>query len=199
MAKPKKNKGRRLPKFIRKSQFERMIEQINRSCITGCRNYAILLIMHEAGLRNSEVTNLMLADISFEGNGYIYVQEGKYGVDRFIPMTSRLKEALEEWAESRPDSDYFFSTMKGGQLDTRYIRELCYRLSEQAGVYIQDGKEKKKVNPHALRHSFATNLMRNGQFNIREVQHLLGHSDISTTQIYTGIVMTDIEEKFKSL
>lgn len=187
---------RKLPKFITQNQFKKMLSQINRNCATGCRNYAILMMMYGAGLRVSEVCNLALADVNFE-TGLIYVQEGKGGKDRFVPMTDDVMQALQDWAKIRPESEYFFCTLKGGQLDTRYIREMCYRISRKAGVYIQDGKKIKPVNPHALRHSFATEILKSGDFNIRELQELMGHSDISTTQIYTHVVLDDVAEKFK--
>jgi len=188
--------ARKLPKFISQNQFKKMLDQINTNCITGCRNYAILMIMYGAGLRNSEVCNLTPADVNFE-TGLIYIQEGKGGKDRYVPMTEDLMEALKNWAEIRPDSEFFFSTMKGGQLSDRYIRDLCYRTSEKAEVYIQDGREKRPVNPHALRHSFATETLKSGDFTIRELQELMGHSDISTTQIYTHVTLDGIAEKFK--
>lgn len=188
--------ARKLPKFINQSQFKKMLDQINTNCITGCRNYGILMVMYGAGLRNSEVCNLTPADVNFE-TGLIYIQEGKGGKDRYVPMTDDLKQVLQDWAEARPDSEFFFSTMKGGQLSDRYIRDLCYRTSEKAEVFIQDGKKKRPVNPHALRHSFATETLNSGDFTIRELQELMGHSDISTTQVYTHVTLEGITEKFK--
>lgn len=188
--------ARKLPKFISQSQFKKMLDQINRNCITGCRNYAILMIMFGAGLRNSEVCNLTPADVNFD-NRMLYIQNSKYDTDRYVPMTDDVLESLQKWSECRPESEYFFSTMKGGRLDARYIRELTYRISEKSGVYLQDGIKKKQVNPHALRHSFATEQLKSGDFNIREVQELMGHSDISTTQIYTHVTLDGIAEKFK--
>lgn len=155
------------------------------------------MTMYGAGLRNSEVCNLTVPDVDIE-NGLIYVQQGKYGVDRYVPMTDDILKATKAWLEFRPKSEFFFCTLKGGQLDTRYIREMTYRISEKAGVYIQDGREKKKVSPHKLRHSFATDLLKSGDFNIREVQELLGHSNISTTQVYTHVAIEDIAKKFKN-
>lgn len=188
--------ARKLPKFISQSQFKKMLNQINTNCITGCRNYAILLVLYGAGLRNSEVCNLAAADVNFETE-LLYIQDGKGGKDRYVPMTDDLMDSLRDWGEVRPDSPFFFSTMKGGQLDTRYIRDLCYRTSEKAEVFIQDGRKKKLVNPHALRHSFATETLKSGDFTIREVQELMGHSDISTTQVYTHVTLEGITEKFK--
>lgn len=188
--------ARKLPKFISQNQFKKMLDQINTNCITGCRNYAILLVMYGAGLRNSEVCNLAPADVNFE-TGFIYVQQGKGKKDRYVPMTVDLMEALKNWADIRPESKFFFSTMKGGQLSDRYIRDLCYRTSEKARIYIQDGKEQKLVHPHALRHSFATETLNSGDFTIRELQELMGHSSVSTTQVYTHVTLGELAEKFK--
>lgn len=189
--------ARKLPKVIKQNQFLNMLNQINCKCATGNRNYAILMTMYRAGLRVSEICNLSLPDMDFD-TGLIYVQNSKYDKDRYIPIDSDVDAAAKAWLEIRPNSDFFFCTLKGGQLDTRYIREMCYRISEKAGVYIQDGREKKKVSPHKLRHSFATDLINSGDFNIREIQELLGHNNISTTQIYTYVSIAEMAKKFKN-
>ncbi len=155
----------------------------------------MLMMMYRDGLRVSEVANLALADVNFAENT-IYVQQGKGKKDRKLPLDSEAKTACLEWLKVRPEGEYFFCTLKGGQLDTRYIRDVCYRKSTEAGVFIQDGKEKKPVSPHKLRHSFATDILRSGDFNIREVQELLGHSSIQTTQIYTHVAIDELQDKF---
>lgn len=186
--------ARKLPKFINQNQFIEMINQININCATGSRNYAMLMIMYRAGLRVSEVANLALPDMDFE-TGLIYIQDSKENKDRYVPMDIDIIKSCQQWLKFRPESEFFFCTMKGAILDTRYIREMCYRISEKAGVYIQDGREKKKVNPHALRHSCLTSLLREG-LNIREVQEIAGHSSISTTQIYTHVAIDELQDKF---
>lgn len=187
--------SRKLPKFINEKQFIQLISQINVNCATGARNYAMLMIMYKAGLRVSEVANLALPDMDFNTE-MIYIQGGKGNKDRYVPTDIDIIESAKRWLEFRPKSEFFFSTHKGGKLDTRYIREMTYRVSEQAEVYVQDGREKKKISPHVLRHSFATQGLRNEEFNIRELQELMGHSDISTTQIYTSVVLEDLKKKF---
>ena len=194
--KTKKRRGRKLPKFVREDQFRRMMATLNRKCITGCRNYAILMTIYEAGPRISEVANLTPADIYLD-EGLIFIQQGKYGVDRYVPITNDLLDALQDWSNRRPESDYFFCTLKGTQLAPHYIRAMCYRVAENAGVYLQVGKEKRKPSPHKLRHGFATNLLNSGDYNLREVQDLLGHEKISTTQIYTHVAMDKMVEKFR--
>lgn len=185
----------KLPKTISETDAVKMLSAINTKCPTGCRNYAILMMMYREGLRVSEVANLTVPDINFEENT-IYVQQGKGKKDRIIPLDAEAKTACLEWLKIRPDSEYFFCTLKGGILDTRYIRDVCYRMSEKAGVFIQDGKEKKLVSPHKLRHSFASDLLKTGDFNIREIQDLLGHSNIQTTMIYTHVAISDLQAKF---
>lgn len=185
----------KLPKTISETDAVKILNQINRKCPTGCRNYAMLMTMYKAGLRVSEICNATVPDFNFE-TGLIYVQNGKYNRDRYIPMDHDVIEACKAWLERRPESEYFFCTLKGGQLDTRYVREVCYRISDHAGVFIQDGKEKVLVSPHKLRHSFATGLLKSGDFNIREVQELLGHASLNTTMIYTHVAIDELKDKF---
>lgn len=85
--------------------------------------------------------------------------------------------------------------MQGGKLNQRYIREMCYRLSKKAGVYIQDGTEQKPVSPHKFRHTCFTEMLREGTANIREIQQLAGHSSLNTTMIYTHVVMDELQAK----
>ncbi len=195
----------KLPKIIDQRGVKKMLSQINVGCPTGCRNYAIIIMMYRAGLRVSEVCKLTPSDMNFE-TGLIYVQQSKgrgkikdgkkvqEKKDRYVPMDNDIIKACQAWLAIRPESDYFFCTLEGGQLDQRYIREVCYRLSTKAGVYIQDGDKKKKVSPHKLRHTMATELLREG-FDIREVQETLGHSSVATTQVYTHVVQDELQAK----
>lgn len=184
----------KLPKIISKNDVQKLLKQININCPTGIRNYAIVMTMYRSGLRVSEICKLMLQDVNFE-TGLLYVQNGKGDKDRYVPMDNDIIKACQEWLTIRHESEYFFSTLEGGILDPRYIREVCYRISKKAGVFIQDGAEKKPVSPHKLRHTFLTECLRSGEFNIREVQELAGHSSVSTTQIYTHVVMEELQAK----
>lgn len=184
----------KLPKIIDRRSVTKMLNQINTNCPTGIRNYAIVMMMYRAGLRVSEVCKLAFSDMDFE-TGLIYVQQGKGKKDRYVPMDSDIVKTCQEWLTVRPESEYFFCTLEGGILDQRYLREVCYRISKKAGVYIQDGVEKKPVSPHKLRHTYATELVREGDCNIRDVQELLGHSSVATTQVYTHVVLEDLQEK----
>jgi len=186
----------KLPKIVSQDNVIKILSKINTRCPTGCRNYAIIMTMYRAGLRVSEICNLTLSDVNFN-TGLIYVQQGKGGKDRYVPMDSDIKKAMQAWLKIRPESQYFFCTLKGGQIDTRYVREMCYRLSRKANVYIQDGIEKKPVSPHKFRHSCLTSLLKEG-FNIRQVQEIAGHSNLNTTMIYTHVIIDDLKEKMQN-
>lgn len=192
----KKKYAKKLPKFINEQQLDKMIEQINSGCTIGARNMAILVVLFRSGLRVSEITNLIPEDLDFI-NGLILVQSGKGNKDRYTVMDQKTAEVLEHWLKLRPRSIYLFPTFKGGKLDTRYIRQMCYRISEKAGVYLQDGKEKKLVNPHALRHGFATRALNELDMNIREVQEMLGHENLSTTSVYTHVNPLGLAKKYR--
>lgn len=186
----------KLPKIVDKKGVMGMLSHINTKCPTGIRNYAIMIMMYRAGLRVQEVCDLGLSDANFE-TGLLYVQQGKGKKDRYLPMDDDIIKALKAWLMISPESKYLFCTLQGGQLDQRYIREVCYRISEKAGVFINDGQTQKRVSPHKLRHTLATELLREGTCNIRDLQELLGHGDIKTTMVYTHVVMDELQEKIK--
>ena len=189
----------KLPKIVDKKGVRAMLNQINTDCPTGIRNYAIVVILYRAGLRVSEVCKLTLSDVNFE-TGLLYIQQAKgpegKKKDRYVPMDGDIIKSAQAWLAIRPESEYFFCTLQGGQMDQRYIREVCYRISKKAGVYIQDGDKQKPVSPHKFRHTMATELLREG-FDIREVQEELGHSSVVTTMIYTHVVMEELQSKIK--
>lgn len=186
----------KLPKIIDRRSVTKMLNQLNTKCPTGIRNYAAIMMMYRAGLRVSEVCKLTPSDMNFE-TGLIYVQQskGKKGKkkDRYVPMDSDIIKTCQEWLKVRPESEYFFCTLEGGIMNQRYIRQVCYRISEKAGVFIQDGAEKKLVSPHKLRHSFATESLNEGA-DIRTVQELLGHENLSTTQVYTHVTIDGLKK-----
>lgn len=196
-----KKRQRKLPKTITESQALEILNGINKETISGCRHYAVIMTMYRAGLRVSEICNLTLADMNYE-KGLIFVQDGKGQKDRYVPMDAEIVAATKAWLEVRPETkeQWFFCAYSknkvGKKLSTDNVKNMCYRTSDNANVYIQNGAESKKVSPHKLRHSALTNLLNEG-FNLRQVQEIAGHEDISTTQIYTHIAIDDLAEKFK--
>ena len=187
----------RLPKTISEKEFNQIISKINTKCPTGLRNYTMMVIMYRSGLRVSEIANLSATGNILYDDDMIYIQAGKGKKDRYTVLDTETSEACKRWQAIRPESEYFFSTLKGGRLDERYIRDLCYRKSTEAGVFVQDGLKQKPVNPHVFRHSFATHCLNDLGFDIREVQEMLGHASIATTQIYTHIKPKGLAQKYK--
>ena len=192
----KKRQPRKLPKVISREAVDRLFKGINTRCPTGLRNRTALEIMYRCGLRVSEACHLSPDDIDFK-QGFIYVQQGKGNKDRMVPMDLIIQNWCRKWFGTRPKgSQWFICTLKGGQVDDRYFRQVLERLSAKAGVYINDNHQKKPVHPHTLRHCYATELIEDG-FNIAEVKELLGHSSIATTQKYLSVRPSQLAEKIR--
>lgn len=193
-----KRKKRKLPKVLSEPEINLMFSVPNIKTKSGIKNRAMLETMYRAGLRVSEVCNLTPSDVNL-AQGDIYVQDGKGGKDRHVSIGSRLCEWLKKWDEVRPESEWYFCTFQGNQTQTIQVRAMCYRISKKAGVFIQDGKKRKPVSPHVLRHSYATRLLESGELNLREIQQLLGHENLSTTQMYTHVCNKALDAKIKAL
>jgi site-specific recombinase XerD len=195
----KKHKGRKLPKVLNAQQVDKLFAPINIECNTGLRNRTICETMLCAGLRVSEICNLAPGSVDFTED-MIHIIDGKGGVDRNVPIRPSLREWLEKWDEIRPrDSEFFFCAVnKGTQLLPRYLNQVLERLSNKSGVFLQDGQKQVPVSCHKLRHTCATNWLREG-FSLPEIQRLLGHSNIQTTLIYLEVSMEDIKNKMMKL
>jgi len=105
-------------------------------------------------------------------------------------LTDYLNDLLEAWRNIRPKSNYFFSTLKGRKLSDRYIQQMVKRYALKAGI-------NKRISPHILRHTFATEYYRQTK-DIETLRRILGHSDISTTTIYITLANIDVENGMKS-
>jgi site-specific recombinase XerD len=190
----KPRKPKKLPKILKAEQLEKYLAAINTDTDQGIRQMAISQIMILAGLRIQEICDLTIDDVDLIGDD-LFIQQSKNSVDRHVPIGATLKHWLEQWQAVRPEgSDYFFCSRKGTQLFQRNVREMVYRLADQARIFIRDGAKKAKIHPHLFRHVYATRLLDNG-YNIRQVQALLGHKSVVTTQIYTEVNMEDIRKK----
>jgi len=184
----KKQRKVKLPKKLEKDEVKRLLDAPNRSAITGLRNRCMMELMYRAGLRVSEVCGLKPRDISLK-NHIIQVWEGKGG-DRTTAFAegTALDFLLEEWVRRRKiecaKSDYFFCTIRGGQVSTRYVQQMMKRMGRRAGF--NDDDVETRITPHKLRHTFATEFLEAGG-KIEHLQLLLGHKHIATTQIYMHI------------
>lgn len=178
-------KAQSLPKVLSLKEVERLILTPNVNEVLGLRDRAILEVMYATGLRVSELTKLKLADLHMS-LGLIQTI-GKGDKERIIPLGDMAIEWVEQYLKysrtklekKEKRSPYLFLNHHGNKLTRQGIWKNLKAIVKQSGI-------EKEVTPHTLRHSFATHLLENGA-DLRIVQELLGHADISTTQIYTHI------------
>ncbi|MCK4321753.1 tyrosine-type recombinase/integrase [candidate division WOR-3 bacterium] len=185
---------RKLPEFLTEEEQKVLLKQPNHRYPTGQRNHLMMKLMLDIGLRLSEATNLKWKHIDLM-SGKLMVRDGKGEKDRTLWIGEKDIELLEKWRERQlektdRDPEYVFTTLKGTPVKNRYVQFMVKRYSEKAGIT-------KNISPHTLRHTFATDLYRETK-NIRIVQKALGHSDLSTTMIYTHIVDDELEEAMKN-
>ena len=185
------SKGRRLPEVLSEEELDALLSQPNPRYPTGKRNLALMAVMADAGLRVSEASNLEARDVNFN-TGKIKVRAGKGDKDRILWTGDRTLAWLQSWLEVRPPGKgKLFTTLKGAPLQSRYIRSMVKRYAQKAGI-------EKDVHPHTLRHTFGTDLFRETK-DIRMVQKMLGHADLSSTMLYTHIIDDDAEAAMRSL
>ena len=177
--------GRHLPEVLTVEEIDRMIACIDMSKPEGQRNRAIIETLYGCGLRVSELVGLKMSQIYAEDE-YVVVQ-GKGNKQRAVPISAVALEQIALYVEQtrshqtvkRGSEDILFLNRRGGQLTRVMVFYIVKELCELAGI-------RKVVSPHTLRHSFATHLLDAGA-DLRSVQALLGHENLSTTQIYTHI------------
>lgn len=168
---------RHLPAVLSEAQVEALLAAPPRESWAGCRDRAMLELLYATGLRVSELVKLPR---SARHDGYLVVR-GKGGKERLVPYGDRAAAALDAWQDRRgdPDSPWAFVNNRGRPMTRQNFWERLRRYALQAGV-------RGKVSPHVLRHAFATHLLAHGA-DLRAVQAMLGHADISTTEIYTHV------------
>jgi integrase/recombinase XerD len=184
----------KLPRVLLMEEVDRLIEIPDRSKPQGVRDNALLEILYGTGMRVSELIGLDLDDIHLS-MGFVRVF-GKGGKERIIPLGGKSIEACKRYVEeARP---VFIAKQKGAQAlfvnmrGTRLTRQGCWKLLK--GHALNAGIQ-KELTPHILRHTFATHLIENGA-DLRAVQEMLGHADISTTQIYTHVSRSRLKEVY---
>jgi integrase/recombinase XerD len=179
---PKREK--RIPSVLTKQEVLDLFKAISNK-----KSKLMISLLYASGLRVSEITNLKIDDLDFEEKiGHVRQAKGKK--DRIFNIPEFLREELKKQFEKQKEfnQQYLFSGPKG-KISERNIQKIVKNTKEKAGI-------KKEVHPHTLRHSFATHLLENGT-DIRKIQELLGHADLSTTQIYTHISTQELK-KIKS-
>ena len=185
----------RLPKFLSQDEAKKLLNAPKESDLFGIRDKAILELLYSGGLRVSELTNLNISKIRLN-SGEIKVL-GKGRKERIVLIGSEAKTALNTYLEhSRPilnksqNSDALFLNKYGGRLTQRSVQQKVRNYSIRASI-------SGDIHPHTLRHSFATHLLEGGA-DLRVVQELLGHSNPSTTQIYTHVTTAQAKKVYLS-
>ena len=181
---------RSIPEVLTDEERAALLKRPNLKVPTGLRNHCMMRLMANLGLRVSEVLNLRVNDIDWI-SGRLVVKGGKGNKDRVLWLNELDLEILGRWRGRRSvQAEILFTTLQGEKLIDRYVRAMVKRLAKSAGIA-------KDVHPHTLRHTFATDLYRETK-NIRLTQKALGHSDLSTTMIYTHIVDDELEDALKT-
>ncbi|HPG30777.1 MAG TPA: site-specific tyrosine recombinase XerD [bacterium] len=190
---PKRTK--KLPNYMTDDEIKKILESPDLNELTGIRDRAMLEILYGSGVRVSELTGLRLKNLYLE-QGYIKVF-GKGSKERIIPIGKYAEESIKNYLAnsrhklSKPFSeDYLFLTRKGEKFTRQAINKMVFQYGVKTGV-------QRKITPHLFRHTFATHLINNGA-DLRAVQEMLGHSDISATQIYTHLDLRYIKEVHKN-
>jgi len=180
---------KKLPTVLEPEEAQSLLKQPNKRYPTGLRNKAMMSLMLHCGLRVSEVVNLRPGKINLT-KGKLRVDSGKGNKDRDLAIPEYLTDLFDSWRKKRPESNFFFSTLKGKKLSSRYLQQMVKRYAQKAGI-------NKRVSPHTLRHTYGTQYYRQTK-DIETLRKILGHSDISTTTIYITLANIDVENGMKS-
>jgi len=186
---------KKLPHFLSKDETKRLMNGPAGDGPLALRDVAILKTLYSAGLRESELCGLNLADVDFDGS--VVIVRGKGKRERLGFLGESAKEAIASWLEARlallehlhRQSEAVFLNKNGTRLTTRSVRRLLAKYRTAAGV-------DKRTTPHTLRHTFATHMLDAGA-DIRGVQELLGHKNLTTTQVYTHVSTQRLQDSYK--
>ena len=186
---------KRLPTFLSLDEVEKLLAQPDIATPLGLRDKAMLELLYSTGLRVSELTAVRTGDVQME-MGYVRCI-GKGDKERVVPVGKQALAILRQYLrEARPAllrrgaSPYLFVNRLGGRMSRVGFWKLLAAYGRRAGL-------RRKLSPHKLRHSFATHLLERGA-DLRSVQMMLGHADISTTQIYTHVVQERLKSIYKA-
>lgn len=186
------NIGRKLPDTLSYEEIEKIISFIDLTKPEGERNKAMIEVLYGCGLRVSELVNLQLSNIYFNDKFIRII--GKGNKERLVPVGNAVLKQINNYLEhsrnhivAKPGfEDILFLNRRGGQLTRVMVFTIIKELSIKAGI-------RKKISPHTFRHSFATHLVEGGA-DLRAVQEMLGHESITTTEIYTHLDRTYLQQ-----
>ena len=178
------------PRFLNKDETKRFFTAINTKRGTGVRNYSLFLFFLDTGARLSEALSLEMSNLDLEyGRAFI---KGKGAKERYIFFGHKCAKSLAKYIfHHRPNpvgEDFVFLSSSGRRLDSHNVNHICRRIAKRAGL--------KKVQPHCLRHTFATMFLENGG-NLLVLQRLLGHSSLQMVNLYTHMTRGSLEREYK--
>lgn len=184
--------GLYLPDTLSFEDVNRIIEVINNDTDLGRRNHCMVEVLYGCGLRVSELIDLKISNINFK-ESYLKV-EGKGDKSRFVPMASFTSKLIKDYIRdirskykiNKKCEDILFLNSRGSAMSRVIVFIIIKELTEKAGI-------NKKISPHTFRHSFATHLLQNGA-DLRYIQEMLGHSSITTTEIYTHLKNEELRD-----
>ena len=174
---------KKLPDILSVYEVDLLLDQPNRETSKGLRDRAMLELLYATGIRVSELISLRLNDVNLKMN---YISCAERAKERAVPFGSAAREALTEYLDKARDtfpmaqeSDILFTNVSGRQMSRQGFWKLLKGYAALAGI-------ERDITPHTLRHSFAAHMIENGA-DLKSVQEMLGHSDISSTQIYVNM------------
>ena len=184
---------KKLPKCFSEKEMEELLNIPDLSSKFGIRNRAILELIYSSGLRISEIANCKIGQINLQEKLIRVI--GKGNKERIVPISSKAKIAIRNYEKTREQfksrfsDDSFFLSKSGRPLSPNEIREILSR-------YLNLIAKTKGYSPHTIRHSFATHLLARGA-DLRAVQEMLGHANLSTTEIYTHLTLKDLKKVYE--
>ena len=183
---PKSKK--RLPVFIEEDQIASLLNEVQfEEGFIGQRNRLIIELFYVTGIRLSELINIKISDVDFNNQSIKVL--GKRNKERIIPLSSNVVNDLNIFIENNQQNKYLFTNLEGNKL----YNKLVYRLVNK---YIGEISSVNKKSPHILRHTFATHMLNNGA-DINAIKELLGHANLSATQVYTHNTIEKLKTVYK--
>jgi integrase/recombinase XerD len=185
----------KIPETLSTNEIDQLIAYLKKSKNNSLRNCAILEVLYSCGLRVSELINIKISDIFFDE--FLIKILGKGNKERFVPMSKMVKNMIKDYIKierfnivsKKGNEDILFLNNRGKRLSRVMIFTILNIAKKGLGI-------KKKISPHVLRHSFATHLIENGA-DISSIQHMLGHTNITTTERYLHVSKKHLIETLK--
>ncbi|EOV2482167.1 tyrosine recombinase XerC [Enterococcus hirae] len=192
-----KKKNLKLPRFFYENEMQALFDSVKGEKPLDLRNQALLEVLYGSGIRLSECSNLKLAEIDFDSE--VMLIHGKGNKERYAPLGSFAQDALQQYFEKgrkvlmdkyHKSHDYVFVNHHGEPITPTGIEYVLNQVIKKSSL-------DSSIHPHMLRHTFATHLLNNGA-DMRTVQELLGHANLSTTQIYAHVTKESLQKNYRS-